>query len=140
MAANAYQQYQESQVFTASRGRLLLMAYDGAMRFIRQAQAFMADRNYEGQNTSIVKAQRIILSLASSLDHTADPDLAERLTRLYEYLFSRLIHANVSDDPEALSEVISHLAGLREAWAEADRSITCAQIPVEASHAVALAP
>lgn len=126
MLPNPYQQYQESQVFTASKGKLLLMAYDGAIRFIRQAQGHMAEHRYEGQNTCILKAQRIILELMSTLDSGADPELAQRLLQLYEYLFNRLIEANVSDDVAALDEVLSHLVELRHAWAEADRQTALA--------------
>ncbi len=126
---NAYTQYQESQVLTASRGKLLLMAYDGAIRFVRQAQAHMETQAYEGQNTCLTKAQRILLELMYTLDHQADPDLAHRLTLLYEYLFNRLIEANVSDDINALREVEASLLNLRAAWADADRQLTSASLP-----------
>jgi flagellar protein FliS len=126
MLPNAYQQYQESQVFTASKGKLLLMTYDGAIRFIRQAQGHMAERRYEDQNACILKAQRILLELMSTLDSSIAPELAQYLLQLYEYLFNRLIQANVSDDLAILDEVLTHMAELRHAWAEADREMALA--------------
>ena len=121
---NAYQQYQETQVFTASRGQLLLMTYDGAIRFVTQARGHMASKSYELQNDCIIKAQRILLELISTLDSKASPDLAWRLTQLYEYLFNRLVEANVSDNVEALDEVRSRLVELRTTWADADRKLS----------------
>jgi flagellar protein FliS len=128
---NAYQQYQESQVLTASRGKLLLMAYDGAIRFVRQAQAHMSEKAYENQNTCIIKAQRIILELLWTLDSQADPEFAHRLTLLYDYLFNRLVEANVTDDMEALKEVEQHLVDLRTAWAEAERQLSVTAVSEE---------
>lgn len=124
LPTNAYQQYQESQVHTASRGKLLLMAFDGAIRFVRQARIHMAERRYEEQNVNILKAQRIILELMATLDMKASPDLAERLMSLYEYMYNRLVQANVSDDEGALDEVLSMLADMRATWAEAERAVT----------------
>ncbi len=123
MALNAYQRYQESQVSTVGKGKLLLMAYDGAIRFIRQAREHMAAKRYEDQNACITKAQRILLELISTLNMKADAELGQRLLQLYEYLFNRLVEANISDNLEVLDEVQRLLTDLREAWAEADRRL-----------------
>ena len=136
---NAYQQYQESQVLTAGRGKLLLMAYDGAIRFLRQARGHMAVRAYEQQNSCIVKAERLILELIYTLDAKANPELAHRLTLIYEYLFNRLIEANVADDVDALDEVTGHLVEMRSAWAEADRNHSVSAERIEKTPYVALA-
>lgn len=120
---NPYQQYRESNILTASKGGLLLMTYDGATRFITQAKAHMSTKAYEQQNTCIIKAQRLLLELIYTLNPNADRDLAQRLTQLYEYMFNRLVEANVNDDQAALDEVLWHLSELRSAWAEADREV-----------------
>lgn len=111
--------YLETQVMTASPGQLL-MAYDIALRALRQAGEHMAARNYEGQQTEIAKAQMVLDELLTSLDAGANPELASQLSRLYTYLYQRLSHANVRDDPRALEEVIAVLSDLRATWAEAD--------------------
>ena len=113
-------QYLETQVMTASRGQLLLMAYDIALRALRQAGEHMAVGNYEGQQNGIAKAQMILDELLTSLDGQANAQLASQLSRLYTYLYQRLSHANVRDDRQALEEVIGVLSDLRAAWAEAD--------------------
>lgn len=119
-----YQHYQESQVLTASKGKLLLMTYDGAIRFVRQAQLHMTQNAFEEKNTSIIKAQRLILELIYTLNPDVDPDFAHRLSLIYDYMFNRLVEANVSDDPSALKEVETKLMELRTAWAEADRQLS----------------
>jgi len=119
-APDHYTRYLETQVMTASRGQLLLMAYDIALRALRQAGEHMAVHNYEGQQAEIAKAQMVLDELLTSLDPQINPQLANHLSRLYTYLYQRLSHANVNDDRHTLDEVIDMLTDLRAAWAEAD--------------------
>lgn len=128
---NGYQQYAESKVTTASKGKLLLMAYDGAIRFVRQAQGHMAAKRYEDQNTCILKTQRIILELISTLNRDANPQLAESLLSLYEYMYNQLVDANIYDKIDTLKEVEKLLVELRAAWEEADRRVTSSSVGSE---------
>jgi len=112
-------EYQQNQVLTAGRSQLLLLAYDGALRFLNLARGHMLAGELDRQHSNIVRAQAILAELVSSLDPTVDARMAASLRSLYEYLYDRLTHANVRDDERALSEVIGHLTRLREAWAEA---------------------
>jgi flagellar protein FliS len=115
-------EYQQNQVLTAGRSQLLLLAYDGALRFLSLARADMKARKLEGQHRHIVRTQAIVLELITSLDPTVDPTMAATLRGLYEYLYDRLTYANVNDDDAALAEVLGHLVQLREAWAQASLS------------------
>ena len=112
-------EYQQNQILTAGRSQLLLLAYDGALRFLGLARAHMRAHEIDRQHANIVRAQAILAELISSLDPTVDEKMAASLRSLYEYLYDRLTHANVRDDEAALTEVGAHLASLREAWAEA---------------------
>lgn len=113
-------QYWKSQVMTASPGRLLLMTYDGGLRFLRLAGDAMARRDLENQHINILKAQSIVLELINTLDHSINSQLAGDLERIYRYVYDRLTEANVRDDLRALREAETMLTRLREAWAEAD--------------------
>lgn len=115
-------QYRKSQVLTAGRGRLLLMTYDGALRFLNLAARAMQEKDLENQHINITKAQRIVMELLTSLDHSVNSQLAGALDRLYRYIYDRLVEANVRDKVEALREAEMLLSGLREAWAEAQAS------------------
>jgi flagellar protein FliS len=120
-ALNAQACYQNNQVSTAGRGQLLLMAYDGMLRFLTEAKRAMLEGDLEAQGTNIAKTQALVLELLCTLDHQAYPLLADNLDQLYRYMYDRLTWANVHDDTVALAEVVRHLHELREAWAEADR-------------------
>ncbi len=58
--------------------------------------------------------------MQSTLNHEANPELAGRLTRIYTYLLTRLVHANVHDDLPALEEVTRLVSELYAAWEEAE--------------------
>ena len=119
-ALNANSYYQQQQVTTASRGQLLVLAYDGAIRFLAEGRRAMAVQDYERQNLNLQKAQAILLELRFSLDHSMAPELCASLDGLYRYMHTRLMHANTADDQQALLEVAGMLGELRDTWAEAD--------------------
>lgn len=118
MLSNAYQQYQEANLETASQGKLLLMLYDGAIRFLTQAVQAMEAKKYQDSHNFILKAEDIITELMSCLKLEVGP-IATNLFRLYEYMNWRLVQGNIKRDPAMIVEVQKYLRDLREAWAEA---------------------
>ena len=121
MLSNAYQQYQEANLETASRGKLLLMLYDGAIRFLTQALAAMEAKKYQDAHNYIIKAEEIITELMSCLKMDVG-EISKNLFRLYEYMNWRLMQGNIKRDPAMIMEVQRHLRDLREAWVEAIRN------------------
>ncbi|NIM06517.1 MAG: flagellar export chaperone FliS [Armatimonadetes bacterium] len=117
-------QYRKSQVMTAGRARLLLMTYDGGLRFLRQAIRAMEEKSLEEQHTNITKAQGIVLELLNSLDHSANKQIAASLDSLYRYIYDRLTEANVNDNTEALREAEMLFSRLRETWVEAEARLS----------------
>lgn len=113
-------QYLQSQVETASPTRLVVMLYEGAIRFSKQGVEAMNAQRFEDKNYYLVKAQRIIAELLGSLNREAG-DVTSNLMRLYMYMLERLVDANVKDDPKPLQEVIGMLEELRESWIEIDK-------------------
>lgn len=118
MISNAYQQYQEASLETASQGKLLLMLYDGAIRFLTQALQAMEAKKYQDSHNFIMKAEDIIAELMSCLKMDVG-EISRNLFRLYEYMNWRLMQGNIKRDPAMILEVQRHLRDLREAWAEA---------------------
>jgi len=118
-----YEQYIRAQFTTATPGKLLLMAYDGAIRFAKVAAEKMKEGKLDEQSANIRKCQNIIAELMSSLNPEVNRQLADSLFALYSYLFDKLTRANISDDSQALDEVIAILTELRAAWAEADATV-----------------
>lgn len=117
---NAMQQYQRAQVETASPTRLVVMLYDGAIRFCTLAQDAMRKRDLEVQNTNLIKAQRIIGELMSSLNRDAGGAIASNLFRIYTHLLEEMVSANLYDKADALDHVLSVLREMREGWEEID--------------------
>lgn len=116
MYMNGYDRYLETAVETASPARLIVMLYDGAIRFINTAIDAMQNRQYEQQNYYLQRAQRILAELISSLDFTRGGEIAENLFRLYTYMYNQLVEANLQDSVERAQHVVNLLSELREAW------------------------
>lgn len=123
MINNPYSQYLENQVTTATPGKLLVMTYDAAIRFIKLAAEKMTEHKLDEQSANIIKAQNILLELISSLNTKVDPQLAANLHSIYNYMFDRLTEANLHDDQQALAEVLDIMTELRSTWAEAELMI-----------------
>jgi flagellar protein FliS len=119
MALNkkAAEQYQNNTVFTATPEELTLMLYNGAVKFIKQAEIAMEDNNIEKVNENSQKAQNIIRELMSTLDMKYE--VSSGLYNLYDYFLKRLIDANIKKDVDALKEVEGFMADLRDSWEQA---------------------
>jgi flagellar protein FliS len=113
---NGHERYLETAVKTASPARLIVMLYDGAIRFINEAAYAMQQRDYETQNTKLQRAQKILAELISSLDFDKGGEIAENLFRLYTYMYNQLVEANINDSRDRLEHVVHLLSELREAW------------------------
>ena len=111
---NPYQTYQQNSVLTASPQELTLMLYNGCLKFIKLAKRAMMEKNFEEKNTHMIKAQMIIQELRSTLD--PDIELSQGLEQMYEYLYNRLVEANMKNDVEALDEVVNFVMELRDTW------------------------
>ena len=121
--ASAYQnaaKYRQTQVDTASPTQLVVMLYDGAIRFLSLARQKMGPGDIEARNTLLLKAQRIITHLISSLDLEKGGDVAVNLQRLYTFMLLQIIEANVYDRAAPIDEVVGLLRELRESWVEVD--------------------
>jgi flagellar protein FliS len=111
---NPYQSYLQNSVMTASPGELTLMLYNGCLKFIHIAKIGMSEKNYEKKNTYILKAQDIIRELMVTLNE--EMEISKQLIPLYDYLYRRLIQANIKNDPAILDEVEGFVTEFRDTW------------------------
>ncbi|HPP86291.1 MAG TPA: flagellar export chaperone FliS [bacterium] len=116
MGQNPYNQYKKSAIQTASQGKLILMMYEGAIRFINVAIENMPEKRYDIVNKNIIKAQDIITELMLALNMEQGGEIAKNLYSLYEYMNRRLVESNLKKDPNIASEVIKLLTELKSAW------------------------
>jgi len=118
MAINkAFSQYKENAVFTSSPEELTLMLYNGLVKFIMQAQKAIEENDIEKANSSIIRAQDIVNEFRMTLDMKYE--VSKNLRLLYDYMYERLIKANIKKDNEILEEVLNMAKELRDTWAEA---------------------
>ena len=114
-AAHAYFQ---TKVGTTDQGQLLLMLYDGALKYIQQARTKMLAKDFAGKGIMISKVIDIVNELAASLNMDKGGSLAVNLNNLYLLCTARLLRANLKMDVESLNSVETILSGLRGAYAQ----------------------
>ncbi|MBP7652627.1 flagellar export chaperone FliS [Candidatus Dependentiae bacterium] len=116
MSKNPYNQYKKSSIQTASQGKLILMMYDGAIKFLNLAVENISNKRYDIVNVNIIKTQDIITELMLALNLEVGGDIAKNLYSLYDYMNRRLVEANIKKNSEVAKEVLKLLTELKEAW------------------------
>jgi flagellar protein FliS len=116
MAINAALTYKNNMIGTATPAELTLMLYDGAIKFCNMAKAGLGESNYSKCNINIIKTEKIITYLRSTLDFSYP--VAEHFERIYDYLYYRLVQANIKKDKAILEECLEHLRDIRDMWTQ----------------------
>ena len=114
--SNPYRQYQKTAVTTASREKILLMLYEGAIRFVRQTRSAMEENKIAEKGKYISKATAILSELMATLDFKVGGELATDLESLYVFMIDKLIEGNIENNPQCLSQVEDLLNTLYVAW------------------------
>lgn len=113
---NAYAQYNNNKVLTASPAELTLMLYEGMIKFCNIAETAIEQGDVQKAHANIIKVQHIVDYLRQTLDMKYP--VAQDFERIYEYLSRRLIEANMKKDIEILKEVNEHIHSVRDTWKE----------------------
>ncbi|OHB81728.1 MAG: flagellar export chaperone FliS [Planctomycetes bacterium RBG_19FT_COMBO_48_8] len=108
--------YKDNAVTTQSKGRLIVLLYDGAIKFMKLAIKELEVNNYEAKGQYIIKAQNIINELNAVLDINAGGEIATNLRKLYCFMINRLSEANIKRDPKMIREVIELMEELNQSW------------------------
>jgi flagellar biosynthetic protein FliS len=117
IAQNAYNQYRENSILTASPEELTLMLYNGLVKFIMRALDAVEKNRIEEAHSNIVRAQDIVQEFMLTLDRKYP--VAASLELIYDYMLRRLIEANIRKDAEILNEVLNMARQLRDTWEQA---------------------
>jgi flagellar protein FliS len=113
---NGIKTYQDTSVTTQSKGRLIVLLYDGAIKFMTLAVSELEKKNYEAKGRYINKAIDIINELNAVLDTDTGGEVAANLRKLYCFMIRRLSQANVKCDPQIIREVIGLMEELNRGW------------------------
>jgi flagellar protein FliS len=111
------QSYRDSAVLTASPEQLVVMLYDGAVRFLRQAEVAMNEGAYLHSYEKLGRGEAIIDELLATLNMDSG-EIAERLQAIYVFSKKTLIEARLQRNAEKITHVVALLGSLREAWAK----------------------
>ena len=112
----AIEAYQNNAITTQSRGGLIVMLYDGAIKALRQAIAALEDGDFAAKGEFVGKATDIIIELSSVLDMKAGGEIAADLRRLYDFMIDHLTQSHIKNDPVMIGEVISLLDDINQGW------------------------
>ncbi len=114
---NALTQYKKTATSTNSRGQILLMLYDGAIRALEQARVAIEQRRPDLKGARLSRAHAVISELDVTLDHEAAPEMCQNLSALYRFMLDQITDANRRNQAEPLAVVIEILTDLRQSWA-----------------------
>ena len=113
---NAYAQYNNNKVLTASPAELTLLLYEGAIKFCNIAIMGLEENNIQKTHDNIKKAQAIIEELQATLNHSYK--VAEDFDNVYRYIYDLLVQANVHKDKEILEHALNEIRGMCDTWKE----------------------
>jgi flagellar protein FliS len=113
---NGIAAYQDSAITTQSKGRLIVLLYDGAIKFMRLAIKELEAGDMHAKGRYINKARDIINELNAVLDLDAGGEIAVNLRKLYSFMQNRLSEANIKRDPQMILEVITLMEELNQSW------------------------
>lgn len=115
----AAMQYQRNSVQTASPAKLTLMLYDGAVKFANIAIEGLHEGDVEKAHKNIIKVQNIIVEFRSTLDMKYP--VAKDFDVVYDYIYRRLVEANMKKDVEIMEEALKYIKEMRDTWKEVMR-------------------
>ncbi len=119
MTQNMTLAYKNNSIQTASPAELTLMLYDGAIKFCNIALGAIENNDIQKANTNIIKAEKIITEFRATLDFKYP--VAKDFELVYDYIYRRLIEANIHKDAEVLTEALKYIREMRDTWKEVMR-------------------
>jgi flagellar secretion chaperone FliS len=119
--------YLKTKIMTASPEELRLLLYEGAIKFSIQAKEALAAGQFETSYNALMRAQKIVLELSTSLNHTVAPELCQKLSALYTYIYRRMVDANVKREAAAIDEAIQLLDYEKQTWQMLMQKLTAEQ-------------
>ena len=111
--------YQETAVLTQDKGKLIVMLYEGAIKFLHQANAAIEREDYLSKGECLQKAKDIVFELNMCLNMDAgDGEISQNLRSLYNFIYKRIGEANRTCNPQTIDEIVNLLVNLYEGWAK----------------------
>ena len=113
---NRYSIYAKNDISTSNPLKIILILYDGAIKFLRKSIEFAEDGDIKNRNIYANKARDIIVEFNNSLDVEVGGEIATKLRSLYFFMDRQLMTSNWQNDIQGLNNIINLLSNLREGW------------------------
>lgn len=120
--AHVVRSYQHSDIDTASPVRLVVLLYDGAIRFFRLSARAHSEGKKDEARAYLLRAEKIVLELLSILDLEKGGEIAQNLSELYRFIIGQCNSLNDENYGEVIAVNCRLLSGLREAWVQLERA------------------
>lgn len=117
--SKGYGKYKKASVQSANQEKILLMLYEGAIRFIKQAKVACENNKIKEKGELIGRAYDIVMELATTLDFKVGGEIAVNLEQLYIYVLEELTRANITSNTKHLDNALSVLDKLYSGWVDA---------------------
>lgn len=116
---NPFEQYKQTSVNTMTKGELLILLYDEAIKKLNQSKLLMENKDYENANISLEKTRKIFNHLIVTLDdkYQISKDLAD----MYMFFNTEIIKASSLKSSAYIEQILPMVKDLRNTWAEADK-------------------
>lgn len=118
MPNNALNAYKQNAVTTQTPGQIVVLLYEGAIKFLQQAVTAVNENKFVEKGRLINRAVDIICELNSALDLEKGGEIAQNLRKLYVFMHEYLIKANFEKNATMIQEVINMLKELHGGWKE----------------------
>lgn len=116
---NPYDKYKQTSIETATPEKLMFMLFDGGIKFLKQAEKHIEDKDMLKANEKLKKGQEVIRELMASLDLEKGGEFAENQLRLYDYMHYELVQANMRKDKEKVEIIRNMLSDIKDSFKEA---------------------
>jgi len=118
MQNHALNQYQKTQVTTVDSGKVVVLLYEGTIKFLRKSQEGIVEKDIEKRHNNLMRALDIIDELNNSLNFSQGGEIARSLNALYLFMRGHLTEANINNNSHMIEEVLNMLSSLKGAWEE----------------------
>ena len=120
---SAAQKYKQTSVQSASKEKILLMLYEGAIRYTKQALMAIDKKDIADRGLNIGRVYDIVMELNNTLNHEVGGEIAKNLEQLYMFITEQLTKSNATGDRKPLEEALKVLETLYSGWVEAIEKI-----------------
>jgi flagellar protein FliS len=116
---NPFEQYKKTSVTTMTKGELLILLFDEAIKKLNQGKLLMENNDYDNANISLEKTRKIFNHLIVTLDDKYE--ISKDLSDMYMFFNTEIIKSSSRKSPEYIEQILPMVKDLRNTWAEADK-------------------